>query len=41
MLFRDGIISRYKAQIIADATHDLDPPEARGAEAKVLDRAGG
>jgi len=39
-LFRDGIISRYKAQIIADATHDLDPAEAEAAEAKVLDRAG-
>ena len=39
-LFRDGIISRYKAQIIADAIHDLDPAEARAAEAKVLDRAG-
>ena len=39
-LFRDGIISRYKAQIIADATQILDPAEARAAEAMVLDRAG-
>jgi len=39
-LFRDGNISRYKAQIIADATQDLDPAEARAAEAKMLDRAG-
>src|SRR6266851_1882161 len=39
-LFRDGVISRYKAQIIAGATELLDPEEARAAEAKVLDRAG-
>jgi Domain of unknown function (DUF222) len=39
-LFRDGIISRYKAQIIADATQDLDPAEARAAEAEVLVRDG-
>jgi Domain of unknown function (DUF222) len=39
-LFRDGIISRYKAQVISHATQLLDPAEARAAEAKVLDRAG-
>jgi hypothetical protein len=39
-LFRDGIISRYKAQIISYATQLLDPAEARAAEAMVLDRAG-
>jgi hypothetical protein len=36
----DGVISRYKAEIIAGATALLDPPEARAAEDKVLDRAG-
>ena len=39
-LFRDGVISRYKAQVISHATQLLDPTEARAAEAKVLDRAG-
>jgi hypothetical protein len=39
-LFRDGIISRYKAQVIANATQLLDPEQAQEAEAKVLDRAG-
>ncbi len=38
--FRDGIVSRYKAQIIACATGLLDPAEARAAEALVLGRAG-
>ena len=36
---RDGIICRYKAQIIAHATALLDQAEARAAEATVLDRA--
>src|SRR6185437_13789183 len=35
----DGMISRYKAGIIAGATAQLDPAEARAAEDKVLDRA--
>jgi hypothetical protein len=35
----DGMISRYKAEIIAGATALLDPAEARAAEQKVLDRA--
>src|SRR6266516_3725076 len=39
-LFRDGVISRYKAQVISHATQLLDPAEARAAEAMVLDRAG-
>jgi hypothetical protein len=39
-LFRDGVISRYKAQVISHATQFLDPAEARAAEAMVLDRAG-
>ena len=39
-LFRVGVISRYKAQVIAHATQLLDPAEARAAEAMVLDRAG-
>src|SRR6266567_767487 len=38
--FRDGILSRYKVQIIACATGLLDPDEARAAEALVLGRAG-
>ena len=38
--FRSGILSRDKAQIIADATAVLDPEEARAAERMVLDRAG-
>jgi Domain of unknown function (DUF222) len=37
---RDGIISRYKAQLIAHATALLDKAESRAAEAAVLDRAG-
>jgi hypothetical protein len=39
-LFRDGVISRYKAQIISHATQLLDPAEARAAETMVLARAG-
>ena len=39
-LFRDGIVSRYKAQIISYATQLLDPDEAQSAEAMVLGRAG-
>ena len=38
--FRAGILSRYKAGLIAAATALLDPEEARAAEAAVLDRAG-
>jgi len=37
---RDGVISRYKAEIIACATALLDPAEARAAEQEVLGRAG-
>jgi len=37
---RDGIISRYKAEIIVAATQLLNPAEARAAEALVLGRAG-
>jgi hypothetical protein len=37
---RDGIIRLDKAQIIAAATANLDPDEARQAEALVLGRAG-
>ena len=37
---RDGIVTRYKAEIIVYATPLLDPAEARAAEAKVLGRAG-
>ena len=36
----DGMISRHKAELIANATQFLDPAESRAAEAKVLDRAG-
>jgi hypothetical protein len=36
---RDGIISRYKAQLIAHATALLDEAESRAAEQGVLDRA--
>jgi len=36
---RDGVITRYKAEIIAWATALLDPAQARAAEQKVLDRA--
>ncbi len=39
-LFRDGILSTYKAQIIATACQLLDLAEARAAEALVLGRAG-
>jgi hypothetical protein len=38
--FRDGIIGREKAEIIARATALLDPQEARAAERRVLGRAG-
>ena len=38
--FQSGIISEYKARIIAAATQLLDPAEARAAEALILDRAG-
>jgi Domain of unknown function (DUF222) len=38
--FRSGILSRRTAMIIAVATVQLDPREARAAEAMVLDRAG-
>jgi Domain of unknown function (DUF222) len=38
--FRDGVVSRYKVQIIAAAAALLDPAEARAAEALVLGRAG-
>jgi hypothetical protein len=38
--FRAGILNQDKAEIIATATHILDPEEARAAEAMVLDRAG-
>ena len=37
--FRAGIVSQRKAAIIASATAQLDPAEARAAEDKVLDRA--
>jgi hypothetical protein len=37
---RDGVITRYKAEIIVRATSTLEPEEAKAAEAKVLDRAG-
>ena len=38
--FRAGILNQEKAEIIAAATHVLDPGEARAAEALVLGRAG-
>jgi hypothetical protein len=38
--FRAGIVGERKAAIIASATAQLDPEEARAAEAKLLDRAG-
>jgi hypothetical protein len=38
--FRDGIVSRRKAAVIAEATALLDPAQARAAEALVLGRAG-
>ena len=37
---RDGIVTAGKAQIIAAVTANLDPDEARQAEAMVLGRAG-
>ena len=37
---RDGVITRFKAEIIVRATVTLEPEEAKKAEAKVLDRAG-
>ena len=37
---RDGVITRFKAEIIIRATVTLEPEEARKAEARVLDRAG-
>ena len=37
---RDGVITRYKAEIIVRATVNLEPEEAKAAEVKVLDRAG-
>ncbi|MFY9934138.1 MAG: DUF222 domain-containing protein [Streptosporangiaceae bacterium] len=40
-LFRAGLITRYKAQIIAAACRPLDAGEARAAEAMVLGRAPG
>ncbi len=40
-LFREGLITRYKAQIIAAACRPLDADEAGAAEAMVLDRAPG
>jgi hypothetical protein len=38
--FRAGVLRQAKAEIIARATANLDPAEARAAEALVLDRAG-
>jgi hypothetical protein len=38
--FRTGILPESKAAIIARAVTNLNPAEARAAEAKVLDRAG-
>jgi hypothetical protein len=38
--FRAGVVGERKAAIIASAAAQLDPEEARAAEAKVLDRAG-
>jgi hypothetical protein len=38
--FRTGILRESKAAIIARAVTNLNPAEARAAEAKVLDRAG-
>ena len=38
--FRAGVLRQSKAEIIARATANLDPGEARAAEALVLDRAG-
>jgi hypothetical protein len=39
-LFRSGVITEYKARIIADACQLLDAEEAAAAEAMVLGRAG-
>ena len=38
--FRAGVLRQSKAEIIARATANLDPGQARAAEALVLDRAG-
>ena len=38
--FRAGVLRQSKVEIIARATANLDPDEARAAEALVLDRAG-
>jgi len=38
--FRAGVLRQSKAEIIARATANLDPGEARAAEGLVLDRAG-
>ncbi len=38
--FRTGVLRQAKVEIIARATHALDPAEARAAEALVLGRAG-
>jgi hypothetical protein len=38
---RDGVLTRYKAEIMASAAALLDPAEARAAEKLVLGRAGG
>ena len=38
--FRSGVLRHSKAEIIARAVANLDPAEARAAEALVLDRAG-
>ncbi len=40
-LFRAGLISRYKAQIMTGGCDPLDPDEARAAEQLVLGRAAG
>src|SRR5579859_6770274 len=37
--FRAGVVGERKAAVIAWATAELDPDQARAAEAKVLDRA--
>jgi hypothetical protein len=37
---RDGVITRHKAEIIVRVTSNLEPDQARAAEARVLDRAG-
>jgi Domain of unknown function (DUF222) len=40
-LFRDGIISRYKAQVISHATQLLDPAEARARRRRCWTGPGG